>query len=1010
MLSIIIGVLATLLVMVGVHFGMKKFTAKNAPKQPAAAAAAAAAKPASPSPGKQPASAAAAAAATATPAAAATATPAAAATAAPPAAGPTTDAAPLHDLAWLNHAVKATLAGAREDTATRRALSDLVTGRIQQAGPAGFAFTKLHLSSLSLDQAFVAEFRPLADPTLAAAAQAPGPGRLCSFHHRGQVSFSFDAEIAHPKLGSLEVPVVGFLSDMHFHCALALATGAEAPAAGSLAVGVVPGTASFRLTVRSPVDHPDRSAIEAFLPAKLHALLAAALFPVGPAAAPFVIALRTPSGAPDAAAPDAAPVAALLSVTLHSGNNLPVIRREHHLSTYCRLVVPGAKEDDPTGPRTPLLPPRPKASWGRGHCLSAALTSAEPVTLALMGRPTFGDLSTGDQLLGSATINLTSLPPDGSATRLTVRLLSACGSGRPTGASLEVTARLLLAGAPGQQQQQQQQPLVLAPAADLAALVAAAAADAGVLTRRDVPLALAVAAPRMAPGSTLGPAQAALHLSGPGAGASHAAILPATGEAAPTWPDAPQALGTLAHHEDSLSVFLVDSATGPTPVTLAHGEFHITEDLVAVQPEPQVAKVALALAPSVTAATAAAAAAAASPEAGDLVFSFVLLPADARPTAYERLCQPAAADAAADAGASVVAAQPEAAPSIEEAPSASLALVSEEEPAAMADAAPPAEAEESALDAARSQSTIDMAIPLPELVVSTSADVLADEPAAAAGPSIPELVVSTSADVLAPGAVVPAIVVDEPAAVPQIQVDPAPAAAGGAPPAIVVSTPDGPADMATTPTAATATTPTAATATTPTAATATTPTAATAATGTGRTPSPSSSGRSIFKGGLFRSSSTSSSSSSRGGGSKRHEAPRMTASPSFGDQQAMDSLHLSVASAAAGSSSLSTGGGSSIASSASARSVTILDDAGKKTHLAMGHRFRATHFNKLVSCAVCNSTLLGIGKQGYRCQDCSLICHKKCHASAPACASNPQDVSLDLTSILPDDNALLNKD
>ncbi|VDM44615.1 unnamed protein product [Toxocara canis] len=51
----------------------------------------------------------------------------------------------------------------------------------------------------------------------------------------------------------------------------------------------------------------------------------------------------------------------------------------------------------------------------------------------------------------------------------------------------------------------------------------------------------------------------------------------------------------------------------------------------------------------------------------------------------------------------------------------------------------------------------------------------------------------------------------------------------------------------------------------------------------------------------------------------------------------------------------------------------------KKFYHVNGHRFQAKRFNRRVQCFYCNDSIWGLGRQGYRCADCKLCVHKKCH-------------------------------
>ncbi|KJH50521.1 kinase domain protein [Dictyocaulus viviparus] len=51
----------------------------------------------------------------------------------------------------------------------------------------------------------------------------------------------------------------------------------------------------------------------------------------------------------------------------------------------------------------------------------------------------------------------------------------------------------------------------------------------------------------------------------------------------------------------------------------------------------------------------------------------------------------------------------------------------------------------------------------------------------------------------------------------------------------------------------------------------------------------------------------------------------------------------------------------------------------KKVYLFKGHRFQAKRLNRRIQCFICHDYIWGIGRQGYRCTDCRLCVHKKCH-------------------------------
>ncbi|CAI5443407.1 unnamed protein product [Caenorhabditis angaria] len=51
----------------------------------------------------------------------------------------------------------------------------------------------------------------------------------------------------------------------------------------------------------------------------------------------------------------------------------------------------------------------------------------------------------------------------------------------------------------------------------------------------------------------------------------------------------------------------------------------------------------------------------------------------------------------------------------------------------------------------------------------------------------------------------------------------------------------------------------------------------------------------------------------------------------------------------------------------------------KKIYLYNGHHFQAKRLNRRIQCFICHDYIWGIGRQGFRCADCRLCVHKKCH-------------------------------
>nr|ADZ96018.1 aPKC kinase polarity protein short isoform 2 [Paracentrotus lividus] len=51
----------------------------------------------------------------------------------------------------------------------------------------------------------------------------------------------------------------------------------------------------------------------------------------------------------------------------------------------------------------------------------------------------------------------------------------------------------------------------------------------------------------------------------------------------------------------------------------------------------------------------------------------------------------------------------------------------------------------------------------------------------------------------------------------------------------------------------------------------------------------------------------------------------------------------------------------------------------RKLYKVNGHTFQAKRFSRRALCAYCADRIWGLGRQGYKCVDCKLLVHKKCH-------------------------------
>ncbi|XP_035163303.1 protein kinase C zeta type isoform X4 [Callithrix jacchus] len=55
----------------------------------------------------------------------------------------------------------------------------------------------------------------------------------------------------------------------------------------------------------------------------------------------------------------------------------------------------------------------------------------------------------------------------------------------------------------------------------------------------------------------------------------------------------------------------------------------------------------------------------------------------------------------------------------------------------------------------------------------------------------------------------------------------------------------------------------------------------------------------------------------------------------------------------------------------------------RKLYRANGHLFQAKRFNRRAYCGQCSERIWGLAKQGYRCINCKLLVHKRCHGLVP---------------------------
>ena len=51
----------------------------------------------------------------------------------------------------------------------------------------------------------------------------------------------------------------------------------------------------------------------------------------------------------------------------------------------------------------------------------------------------------------------------------------------------------------------------------------------------------------------------------------------------------------------------------------------------------------------------------------------------------------------------------------------------------------------------------------------------------------------------------------------------------------------------------------------------------------------------------------------------------------------------------------------------------------RKFYLVNGHKYQAKRFARTALCRVCNDKIWGLGRQGYKCLECKIMVHKRCH-------------------------------
>ena len=51
----------------------------------------------------------------------------------------------------------------------------------------------------------------------------------------------------------------------------------------------------------------------------------------------------------------------------------------------------------------------------------------------------------------------------------------------------------------------------------------------------------------------------------------------------------------------------------------------------------------------------------------------------------------------------------------------------------------------------------------------------------------------------------------------------------------------------------------------------------------------------------------------------------------------------------------------------------------RKIYLVNGHKYQAKRFARTALCKVCQDKIWGLGRQGYKCLECKVMVHKRCH-------------------------------
>ncbi|NXC13700.1 KPCZ kinase, partial [Corythaeola cristata] len=63
----------------------------------------------------------------------------------------------------------------------------------------------------------------------------------------------------------------------------------------------------------------------------------------------------------------------------------------------------------------------------------------------------------------------------------------------------------------------------------------------------------------------------------------------------------------------------------------------------------------------------------------------------------------------------------------------------------------------------------------------------------------------------------------------------------------------------------------------------------------------------------------------------------------------------------------------------------------RKLYRVNGHLFQAKRFNRRAYCGQCSERIWGLGRQGYKCINCKLLVHKRCHILVPLTCKRHMD-------------------